>query len=448
MTTAKAVPTAAPSGDHSLKTGEEAVHVLLVDDKPQNLTALEAVLDGLGLSLVRASSGPEALRQLLQRDFAAVLMDVNMPGMDGLETAALIRGRPKSQHTPIIFITAYEDTERLFRGYELGAIDYMIKPILPVILRGKVSVLVDLFRTNRKLRRQAEQLREMERLRLEHELAAARERFEAERLRAEARAARQVQEAFFPVVRMPLPGFEIGGGSFPAEATGGDYFDYVPMIDDSVGIVIGDVCGHGFGPALLMAELRAYLRALILTHADVGQMLGLLNRALHADVPEGRFATLFFARFDGQNRTFSYVSAGHPSGLLLDSNGRVKRRLASTGVPLAILPDEVYTTTEPIPLEGGDMIVLVTDGILEAAGTDDSLFGTERVLNVVRANRNESPRAIVNALYHAIHEHLAGHPQADDMTAIVIKVEPSPADDVEERDLEPSLEDTVPEMAL
>jgi serine phosphatase RsbU (regulator of sigma subunit) len=448
MTSTAALPTALPSGDRSLKSTEEPVHVLLVDDKSQNLTALEVVLEGLGLELVRARSGPDALRQLLQRDFAAVLMDVNMPGMDGLETAALIRGRPRSQHTPIIFITAYEDTERLFRGYELGAIDYLIKPIIPAVLRGKVSVLVDLFRTGRKLRRQAEQLREMDRLRLEHELAAARERFEAERLRAEAQAARQVQEGFFPVVRMPLPGFEIGGGSFPAEATGGDYFDYVPMIDDSVGVVIGDVSGHGFGPALLMAEVRAYLRALILTLADVGQILGLLNRALHADVPEGRFATLFFGRLDGQGRTFSYVSAGHPNGLLLDSNGRVKRRLGSTGVPLAILPDEVYSATDPIPLEGGDMIVLVTDGILEAPDPGDVLFGTERVLNVVRANRRESSRAIVNALYHAVHEHLQGGSQADDMTAIVIKVDRVPADDDDEDDSAPTLEDTVPVLAV
>ncbi len=447
MTLTTTLPTASPSGDRSLKSGEESAPVLLVDDQPQNLTALEAVLDGTGLTLVLAHSGPEALRQLLQRDFAAVLMDVHMPGMDGLETAALIRGRPRSQHTPIIFVTAYEDTERLFRGYELGAIDYLIKPIIPAILRGKVAVLADLFRTNRKLRRQAEQLREMERLRLEHELAAARERWEVERLRAEAQAARQVQEGFFPTVRTPLPGFDIGGGSFPAEATGGDYFDYVPMIDDSVGIVIGDVSGHGFGPALLMAEIRAYLRALVLTNADVSQILGLLNRALHADVPEGRFATLFFGKLDGHNRTFSYVSAGHPAGLLLDSAGRVKRRLGSTGVPLAILPDEVYPSTEPIPLDGGDMIVLVTDGILEAPDHNGTLFGTERVLGVVRSSRRESPQSIVNALYHAVHQHIQGRSREDDMTAIVIKVDPVPSDD-EGGGLEPPLGDTLPELAL
>ena len=447
MTPASAPPEARPPHAPSTPSSEEAVNVLLVDDQPQNLTALEAVLGGLGLILVRAHSGSEALRQLLQRDFAAILMDVQMPGMDGLETADLIRARPRSQHTPIVFVTAHENTEHLFRGYELGAIDYLIKPIIPAILRSKVTVLVDLFRTSRKLRRQAEQLREMERLRLEHELAAARQRWEVERFRAEAQAAREVQEGFFPVTRMPLPGFDVGGGSFPVEATGGDYFDYVPLIDDSIGIVIGDVSGHGFGPALLMAEVRAYLRALALTHSDIGQILGLLNRALHADVPEGRFATLFFGQIDPQRRTFTYVSAGHPSGFLLDAAGRVKQRLGSTGVPLAILPDEVYIATDPIPLADGDLIVLVTDGVLEAPGEGDSLFGNERVLNLVRSNRHESPRTIVNALYDAVHDHLGECQQTDDMTAIIIRVEPLTVTSDRESP-NSSLEDTLPMLAV
>ncbi len=421
MTATEALPVTPPAESAPVPT-EEPVNILLVDDQPRNLAVLEAVLGGLSQNLVRAGSGPEALRHLLQRDFAAILMDVSMPGMDGLETAALIRSRPRSRHTPIIFVTAYEDADRIFRGYELGAIDYLIKPIAPAILRGKVAVLVDLFQTSRKVRRQAEQLRQMERLRHEHELAAARERWEAEQLRAEARAARQVQERFFPPARVPLPGFDIGGGSFPAVATGGDYFDYVPMTDDSLGIVIGDVSGHGFGPALLMAEIRAYLRAVALTRADVGDILGLLNRALCGDAPEDHFATLLLGRLDPQRRTFTYASAGHPSGFLLDAAGRVKRRLGSTGMPLAVLAEEAYAATDPIPLADGDMIVLVTDGILEAPGENGSLFGAERLLELVRARRAECPRAIVDALYRAARDEGRGHPQSDDMTAIVIKV--------------------------
>jgi serine phosphatase RsbU (regulator of sigma subunit) len=429
MRLATALPTAAALDESAAPSDDEPVNVLLVDDQPRNLASLEAVLGDLGQNLVRANSGPEALRQLLQRDFAAILMDVHMPGMDGLEAASLIRQRPRSRHTPIIFVTAYEDTDRLFRGYELGAIDYLIKPINPAILRGKVAVLVDLFQMNRRVCRQAEQIREMERLRHEHELAAARERWETERFRAEAQAARQVQERFFPLALTRLPGFDIGGDSFSAEATGGDYFDYISMIDNSVGVVIGDVSGHGFGPALLMAAIRSYLRALALTLTDIGEILGLLNRALCLDVPEGRFATLFLGRLDVRRRTFTYASAGHPNGYLLDADGRVKRRLGSTGVPLGILPDEKYATADVIPLEEGDLVALVTDGILEAPCADGSQIGAEGVLSLIRANRSKPPRAIVNALYSAIRGHSASAQQADDMTAIVVKVESSSTED-------------------
>ena len=133
-----------------------AVRILLVDDTPQNLLALEAMLGDPRLDLVRAESGAEALRQVLQDDFAVILLDVLMPGMDGLETAALIRARERSRDTPIIFITAAgRDEDLIARGYALGAVDYIVKPIHPAILRSKVAVFVELFRKTAQVREQA-----------------------------------------------------------------------------------------------------------------------------------------------------------------------------------------------------------------------------------------------------------------------------------------------------
>ncbi len=138
---------------------EETVNVLLVDDHPENLLALEAVLNHLGQNLVTANSGEEALRCLLHRDFAVILLDVHMPGMDGFETATLIRNRERSRHTPIIFLTAYSKSEKLmFKGYSLGAVDYLFKPIEPEVLTSKVSVFVDLFKKTEEIKRQAAQL--------------------------------------------------------------------------------------------------------------------------------------------------------------------------------------------------------------------------------------------------------------------------------------------------
>src|SRR5690348_4866336 len=140
----------------------ERVKILLVDDTPENLISLEAALDGLGQDLVLANSGMEALRHLLDHDFAAILLDVKMPDMDGFQTAELIRSRKRSRHTPILFLTGYKSDEHLFRGYDLGAVDFLFKPIVPEVLRSKVGVFVELSRNTALLQRQAEVLSKAE----------------------------------------------------------------------------------------------------------------------------------------------------------------------------------------------------------------------------------------------------------------------------------------------
>lgn len=140
-------------------TAEKRMKILLVDDTPDNLVSIEAALAGLNEDIVLAGSGKEALRHLLNEDFAAVLLDVRMPDMDGFETAELIRSRPRSRQTPILFLTGYRNEEHLFRGYNLGAVDFLFKPIVPEVLRSKVAVFVELSRNNARLREQADVLR-------------------------------------------------------------------------------------------------------------------------------------------------------------------------------------------------------------------------------------------------------------------------------------------------
>jgi signal transduction histidine kinase/DNA-binding response OmpR family regulator len=151
----------------------DKTNILIVDDRPDKLLALHTMLEGLDQNLICVKSGNEALRQLLKQDFAVILLDVNMPGMDGFETAALIRQRQRSETTPIIFISAVNDAEtHVSRGYSLGAVDYILTPVIPEILRAKIAVFVDLFLKTEKVKRQAE-----EHARFMHEQAA---RVEAE----------------------------------------------------------------------------------------------------------------------------------------------------------------------------------------------------------------------------------------------------------------------------
>jgi PAS domain S-box-containing protein len=147
---------------------EDRVNILLVDDRPENLLALEAILEPLGQNLVRASSGEEALKRLLTMEFAVILLDVQMPGMNGFDTARLIKARERSRHIPIIFLTAISKEEAyVFEGYSVGAVDYMFKPFQPDILRSKVAVFVDLYRKQEQIKHQDELLRESEKRELE-----------------------------------------------------------------------------------------------------------------------------------------------------------------------------------------------------------------------------------------------------------------------------------------
>ncbi len=162
------VPSTAPppvviGGPQPVEADAPPARILMVDDHPPNLVALDAILDPLGQELVHATSGEQALRHLLDTDFALILMDVQMPGLDGLKTAKLIKERPRNRHIPIIFLTAiHKDPSYIFRGYKEGAVDYLLKPFDPEILRAKVSVFVDLWRKNELLRRQQAMLRARE----------------------------------------------------------------------------------------------------------------------------------------------------------------------------------------------------------------------------------------------------------------------------------------------
>jgi signal transduction histidine kinase len=173
---------------------EFQANILLVDDHPENLLVLEATLAKLGQNLVKARSGQQALKCLLEQDFAVILLDVQMPQMDGFETAALIRQRERSRHTPIIFLTALSDSDALrVKGYTLGAVDYLLKPIDPVILTSKVTVFVELFKKNIEVQQQAAQL-----------VAKNLEVLQAEAARQQAEAANRLKDEFLAIVSHEL----------------------------------------------------------------------------------------------------------------------------------------------------------------------------------------------------------------------------------------------------
>jgi len=252
-----------------------------------------------------------------------------------------------------------------------------------------------------------------------------RKRAERERLKRETQlaVAEAIQQRLLPQAPPSLPGFDIAGRVYPAEFAAGDYFDYLSFLDGSMGFAVGDVSGHGFGPALLMAATSGHLRSLVQVSDDIGEIVGLLNDALVARTNTEHFVTFLLARLDHQSRFLTYASAGHPAGYVLDVSGESKARLEATSFPLAVSPDAEFPTGVPVKLDPGDTVVLLPAGLIEAKSPAGKQFRADRLLEVVRANRSRSAQGIIDSLYQAVQEFSGQKTLDDDLTAVVMKLE-------------------------
>jgi PAS domain S-box-containing protein len=232
--------------------------------------------------------------------------------------------------------------------------------------------------------------------------------------------ARDVQQRLYaapPVVS----GFDIGASAHPADETGGDYFDFISMADGSLVIAVADAKGHGFSSALVAALTRAYVRCFAAMQMDLDELLAHVNQMLLKDLDHGDFVTLFLARLDTSHRTLSYASAGHVPGLILLNSGEVKCMLDSTGPPLGLFPVSKFSLQQPISLDPGEIVVFLTDGVTESSTPDGHQFGTQRVLDQIRALSHKSASTIADGIYHATQAFVQGDLQDDDITSVVIK---------------------------
>jgi PAS domain S-box-containing protein len=247
----------------------------------------------------------------------------------------------------------------------------------------------------------------------------ATERIRRIRTEQELQAARRVQQHLYPKSAPQLPGFDVAGAVFPASEACGDYFDFIPLPNKMLALVVGDVAGHGLGPALQMVQTRAYLRAMLGGGIPPAEAVHKLNMLLTEDTPQEAFVTLFMAVVDAQQRSLVYVGAGHEARLLRASG--VVENLESTGLVLGVIPDAPLRRGGPKFLASGDILLILTDGVLEALSPRKELFGWERTLETIRRNRSRSAKEIIDSLYAAVCEFCPGQKQNDDVTVLVAK---------------------------
>ena len=235
-------------------------------------------------------------------------------------------------------------------------------------------------------------------------------------------AAQRVQERILPRSAPCVPGYEIAGTLLPAEFAAGDYYDYLSMPDGTLGIVVGDVSGHSVSASLLMAATSAHLRSFVVDHSDIGEIVRHVNALLCQETEEAKFVTLVFVQIDLVSRTLKYLNLAHPSGYVLGQSGEPRSVLRSGALPLAITPDLKLPEISLIKLEPNDIVLLATDGILEAESPEGTPFGTEQMLAVVQANRQRRASEIVQSIQQAVLDFTGRRKPQDDLTAVVIKV--------------------------
>ncbi|MEI8375470.1 MAG: SpoIIE family protein phosphatase [Planctomycetota bacterium] len=374
----------------------QSVHILLVEDDPDDVWVMRNLLgdrwDGpFKLSHVELLSA--GLERLSEFPFDIILLDLSLPDSQGLETFFTMHAH--ANNVPIVVLSGYNDESSAVKAVQAGAQDYLVK--------GQVddNLLV------RSIRYAIERTR---RYKAEAALRDASEEF---------RAAREIQQRLFPSKAPKLPGFDIAGALYPAKATAGDYFDYIPMLDNCLGVVVGDVSSHGMGPALLMSETRACLRTLALGLSDVGEILTRANRMLSADTHDFHFVTLALAKLDPIQCEVVYGGAGQRSYLL--HSDRSVTVLDSTSLPLGVDADTRVPTAPPLSLQPGDVLLLLTDGVMEAESAHRQRFGVGRTLEVIQACRDQPAEQIIAALRRELDEFCANQPMQDDVTIVIVK---------------------------
>ena len=245
------------------------------------------------------------------------------------------------------------------------------------------------------------------------------ERVEKRRLVGELAIARQIQLSFFPKKIPELPGFDIYGGNTSTAEVGGDYYDFIPIVANQIGIAIADVSGKGIPSALIMAAFRASLKAEIRNNYAIRTIMAKVNSLMHESIEPGNYVTAFYGVLDSQKKIFTFSNGGHNPPLVLKAGG-IREYLTKGGVALGIFEGSTYKE-KPYPLQSGDTLVFYTDGVTEARNERDEEFGLTRLQELVESNRLLPAQGIYQEVEQAV-SRFQGYRRQDDFTLIVLKV--------------------------
>ena len=411
--------------------------LLVVDDDELNCEMIARVLRRKGHEVSTATRGDVALQLIRHRPFDLVLLDVMMPGMNGMEVLRQVRQAHAPIDLPIIMATARDESSDIVKALDLGANDYVTKPLDLDVVMARVN-------THLILKRATQQIRELERSLAERneELERSNERLAKnnQRMSRDLQAAARIQKTFLPHDGPELPGVSLAWAYRPCDELGGDGLNIFPLDPAHVGMYVLDVSGHGVASALLSVTISRVLSPpteassiLGRKHSPSGNVqlqspasvANQLNRLFPFDPSTGQFTTLLYAILHAETHLFRYVSAGQPGPLLLSPDGE-SRILDSIGYPIGLAEEPYEERT--VQLSVGDRLILYSDGVPEALSPSGEQFGSERLLQSVLNHRSTSLNQMVSSLLADVQRWRGLEENAqDDLSILTIEVQPTHA---------------------
>jgi phosphoserine phosphatase RsbU/P len=391
--------------------GAEPASLLVVDDEELNREGLSRRLQKHGYAATVAASGREALELLGGHRFDLVLLDIMMPGMTGLEVLKFLRRVDSRIDLPIIMVTAKGESEDVVEALELGANDYVTKPLdFPVVLAR--------IRAQLSLKRAVAQVTDLEQKldarNRELEAAAAELAAAGDRTRRDLAAAARVQRAFRPARPVELPGARLAWAVRPAGELSADVLDAFPIQGRCLGVCALDANGSGVAAALRSATVARFLAG---SGEEPGEALSTLSRQLSGDAADGQTFALLYGMLDPATGEFRFAAAGHPGPIHLP-RGADPARTDATELPLGVGPGRY--AEHVVRLGPGDRLLIATDGLTEARNPDGEHFGRRRLLEALDRTRTAPPDEALAAVVAEAEAWRGGADPHDDLAALLI----------------------------
>ena len=382
-----------------MKSADEVKTLLLVDDAPANIQIANSILkDSYKIRI--ATNGAKALQLASVTPLPdLILLDVMMPEMDGYEVCTRLKMSAETRDIPVIFLTGQTEIEDETKGFEVGAVDYIHKPLSPAIVKARVQTHLVL----RGIRKQLA----LQLLTIQKELETARE----------------IQLSILPEEIPKIGGVDIAARYIPMTSVAGDFYDFIVVDEKHLGILVADVSGHGMPAALIASMLKIALAAQESHAADPAQLLLGLNQALCGKF-QRHYVTAAYLFLDMLKGTLRYAGAGHPP-LLLWSRSEGVRALEENGLILGKFPQAAYSFVE-LPLKAGDWALLYTDGIPETTNPLQIEFGTDRFKHFLETEQSTSADHFADRLLKELSQWSvrdSGEDSDDDVTLVAIHVD-------------------------